>query len=76
MRYTVHMTASAMQALRAIEQPVASYVHAAIRALASDPRPAGCEEIGVNTYRISEWGHLVEYEVLDREIIIRVIFVL
>ena len=76
MKYQVRFTPAAMRGFRAIPVDVVGYVRAVIDALAYDPRPPGCEEIGENTYRISEWGHLIEYEVYDREVMIRVIFVL
>jgi mRNA interferase RelE/StbE len=74
--YQIRFTPAAMRGFRAIPVEVVGYVRAAIDALADDPRPSGCEAIGENTYRIAEWGHLIEYEVYDREVIIRVIFVL
>ena len=76
MTYQIRFTPAAMRSFRAIPTEVVGYVRTAIDALASDPRPPGCEAIGENTYRISEWGHLIEYEVYDREVMIRVIFVL
>jgi mRNA interferase RelE/StbE len=75
-KYQIRFTPAAMHGFRAIPVDLVGYVRAAIDALAYDPRPPGCEAIGENTFRIAEWGHLIEYEVHDREVMIRVIFVL
>jgi hypothetical protein len=58
-----------------IPRGVANYVRAAIDALATDPTPAGCELIGNNIYRISEWGYIIEYEIIQSEILIRILYI-
>ena len=73
--YTIRMTAEAMRGLRTIPSGVVGHVTAAIQTLAYNPRPAGCQELGGNYYRISEWGHVIEYEIVEREIFIRIVFV-
>jgi mRNA-degrading endonuclease RelE of RelBE toxin-antitoxin system len=72
--YTIRMTAEAMRALRAIPSPIGGYVSAAVQALATDPRPAGCEPMGGDDYRISSWGYVIEYTINKAEIYIRVFY--
>jgi mRNA-degrading endonuclease RelE of RelBE toxin-antitoxin system len=77
--YTIRMTAEAMRGLRSIPSGIVGYVAAAIQALASEPRPAGCQELGGNYYRIAEWGYVIEYvieyEIVERDVFIRIVFI-
>ena len=73
--YTVRMSPAAMRGLRSIPSPIAGYVSATIQRLAYNPQPPGCDSLGENKYRISEWGWIVEYEIHDKEIYILVFYV-
>jgi len=75
MRYTLTFTKEAMRGFRAIPAHLVGYVGSAIDALADEPRPAGCQQSGEHQYRISEWGHLIEYEGKDQEVIVKIVFV-
>lgn len=75
MRYTIKITPQAQRGLRSIPSGVAAYVTAAIDTLQFDPRPPGCQQLGENLYRISEWGYIIEYEIIQQEVVIRIIFI-
>ncbi len=61
--YMIRMSQAATRGLRSIPSPIAGYVGEAIQGLAYNPRPLGCEPIGPDKYRMSEWGWIIEYEV-------------
>jgi mRNA interferase RelE/StbE len=45
-----------------------------IRALASDPRPPGCEKLsGRERYRVRQGAYRIVYEVQDRKLIVLVV---
>jgi mRNA interferase RelE/StbE len=73
--YTLRYTPQAVRGINAIPRGIAANVTAAIRALAYDPRPPGCQQFGENRYRISEWGYIIEYEIREREVVITVLFI-
>jgi mRNA interferase RelE/StbE len=60
--------------LRAIPKADVARLLARIRALASDPRPVGCEKLSAqDRYRIRLGRFRIVYEIRDRELLVPII---
>ena len=68
---------AAIQGLYLIPRGIAAEVTAAIKALADNPQPPGCEAVPgrENTYRIMPAGHTVEYEVVAQDQRFKILFI-
>jgi hypothetical protein len=73
--YTIRFTKNAMKGFRSVPSGIAYRVRSDIDALAYDPRPEGCQHLGGDDYRISSWGWIVEYTIVEQEVYIRVFYV-
>ena len=72
--YNVTITSRAERELRRLDRPVKNRMVAAILALNSDPRPAGClkvkSEEGVWRIRIGDWRVGYQIDDANREVIV------
>ena len=72
--YNVTITSRAERELRRLDRPVKNRMVAAILALNSDPRPAGClkvkSEEGVWRIRIGDWRVGYQIDDVNREVIV------
>ena len=72
--YNVTITSRAERELRRLDRPVKNRMVAAILALNSDPRPAGClkvkSEEGVWRIRIGDWRVGYRIDDANREVIV------
>ena len=73
--YEVRLLVTARRQLLRVPARIRSRVGNAIRALASDPRPPGCQKLAGSTdyYRIRISDYRVLYEVRDRDVLVLVI---
>jgi mRNA interferase RelE/StbE len=73
--YEVRLLVTAHRQLLHVPGRIRSRVATAIRALAAEPRPTGCNKLAGNTdyYRIRVGDYRVLYEVRDREVLVLVI---
>ncbi len=75
--YSVEITARAERELRRLDRAIKNRVTSAIRALADDPRPAGCVKVkseeGVWRIRIGDWrvGYCVD-DAAQEVVVIRI----
>ncbi len=74
--YRVPIKASAAKELEALPiKKIRQRVAARIRALAGDPRPAGCEKLAgyLNRYRIRQGAYRAIYSVSDEERLVLIV---
>jgi mRNA interferase RelE/StbE len=73
--YEVQLVASARRELLKLPARIQVRVADAIRALARDPRPAGCKKLAgdADYFRIRVGDYRILYEVRDREVLVLVI---
>ena len=74
-RYAIHFKPAAAQQLRKLDRPVQVRLSSAIDALASVPRPQGCEKLkgeeGLLRIRVGDYRVL--YQILDDRLLISVV---
>ena len=72
---TITYSPGAVVGLYKIPRGIVAHVTAAIKALAVNARPYGCDPVDgrPGLYRIVEYGHIVEYEI--RQEAIRILFI-
>ena len=75
MPHTISYVPSAAKALRKLDKSTARRLAAAIRELASEPRPQGCIQLkgGGGEYRIRVGNHRIIYEIHDDELIVLIL---
>jgi len=73
--YEVRFLVTARRELLRVPAQIRSRVANALRALAADPRPSGCQKLtsGTDYYRIRVSDYRVLYEVRDRDVLVLVI---
>jgi mRNA interferase RelE/StbE len=72
--YEILIRRSAEKEIRDLPHEVRSRVVERIRALASSPRPAGCEKLaGRDAYRIRVGLYRIVYTIEDRRLVIEVV---
>ncbi|MEI2721893.1 MAG: type II toxin-antitoxin system RelE/ParE family toxin [Gemmatimonadales bacterium] len=72
--YSVVIRRSAGKDIEALPTADRRRVVARIRALATDPRPVGCEKLsGEEKYRLRQGDYRILYEITDRELIVTVV---
>ena len=72
--YSVVIRRSAGKEIEALPTADRRRVVARIRALATDPRPVGCEKLsGEEKYRLRQGDYRILYEITDRELIVTVV---
>ena len=73
--YEVRLLVTARRQLLRVPAQIRSRVGNAIRGLAADPRPSGCQKLasGTDYYRIRVSDYRVLYEVRDRDVLVLVI---
>lgn len=72
--YSIRIKRSAQKEIRALEQQPRKRVVRAIRALAEDPRPPGCEKLTVEqAYRIRVGWYRVVYAIEDDALVVMVV---
>jgi hypothetical protein len=76
MKYTIKMTFAARQSLYQIPRGVVADVTAAISRLATTPTPFDAVAAGLpNTYLIAVTDHVVAYEVIQHDKVIKVLWI-
>jgi mRNA interferase RelE/StbE len=72
--YSVVIRRSAGKEIEVLPTADRRRVVARIQALASDPRPVGCEKLsGEEKYRLRQGDYRILYEITDRELIVTVV---
>ena len=73
--YEVRLLVTARRQLLRVPGRIRSRIGNAIRALAADPRPPGCNKLtgGADYFRIRVGDYRVLYEVRDRDVLVLVI---
>lgn len=72
--YSVVIRRSAGKEIEALPTADRRRVVARIQALATDPRPVGCEKLsGEEKYRLRQGDYRILYEITDRELIVTVV---
>lgn len=72
--YSVVIRRSAGKDIEALPTADRRRVVARIRALATDPRPVGCEKLsGEEKYRLRQGDYRILYEITDRDLIVTVV---
>ncbi len=73
--YEVRLLVTARRQLLRVPERIRSRIGNAIRALAADPRPPGCQKLtaGTDYFRIRVGDYRVLYEVSDRDVLVLVI---
>ena len=72
--YRLVIRRSAGKEIEAIPPKDRRRVVTKIQALASNPRPAGCEKLsGEEKYRLRQGDYRILYEIVDRELIVTVV---
>jgi mRNA interferase RelE/StbE len=73
--YHIEIKRGARKRLASVAAPAAARIAAAIDALASDPRPAGCRKLvgAERVYRVRVGDYRVIYEVYDDKLLVLVI---
>ncbi|MBK9549704.1 MAG: type II toxin-antitoxin system RelE/ParE family toxin [Gemmatimonadetes bacterium] len=72
--YSVVIRRSAGKEIEALPTPDRRRVVTRIQALATDPRPVGCEKLsGEEKYRLRQGDYRILYEITDRELIVTVV---
>ena len=72
--YSVVIRRSAGKDIEALPTADRRRVVARIQALATDPRPVGCEKpSGEEKYRLRQGDYRILYEITDRELIVTVV---
>jgi mRNA interferase RelE/StbE len=73
--YAIVFARSAEKELERLDSVVARRILKKIKALAQDPRPAGCKKISGerNTWRIRIGDYRVVYDILDHKIVVEVL---
>ena len=73
--YEVRLLVTARGQLLRVPKRIRSRLRDTIRALAADPRPAGCKKLtgGTDYFRIRVGDYRVLYEVRDRDVLVLVI---
>lgn len=72
--YSVVIRRSAGKDIEALPTADRRRVVARIQALATDPRPVGCEKLsGEEKYRLRQGDYRILYEITDRELIVTVV---
>jgi mRNA interferase RelE/StbE len=77
MTYRIEIQRDAKKELAALDKPVRERVLRAIRALADDPRPAGCKKlVGLErAWRVRVGSYRIVYEITDETLLVLVIAV-
>ena len=72
--YSVVIRRSAGKDIEALPTADRRRVVTRIQALATDPRPVGCEKLsGEEKYRLRQGDYRILYEITDRELIVTVV---
>lgn len=72
--YELAFKKSVAKDLRAIPKEDVKRILQRIRALADDPRPAGCEKLsGRERYRIRQGAYRIIYGIQDRELLVLIV---
>lgn len=72
--YSVVIRRSAGKEIEALPTADRRRVVTRIQALATDPRPVGCEKLsGEEKYRLRQGDYRILYEITDRELIVTVV---
>ena len=73
--YRVELAKSAAKDLRGIDRMWIPRIVAAVEALASDPRPAGCKKLVASeqTYRVRIGDYRVVYDIHDDKLVVLVV---
>ncbi len=72
--YSLVIRRSAGKEIEALPTPDRRRVVTRIQALATDPRPVGCEKLsGEEKYRLRQGDYRILYEITDRELIVTVV---
>jgi len=73
--YTISFTRSARQDLSRMDKKIVTRLFPKIKALAIDPRPAGCRKLqgADNLWRIRVGDYRIIYTVLDQELIVEIV---
>jgi mRNA interferase RelE/StbE len=72
--YSLIIRRSAGKEIEALPLADRRRVVARIQALASDPRPPGCEKLsGEEKYRLRQGDYRILYEIADRDLIVTVV---
>ena len=66
-RYSIELKRSALKEIEAVPQKtIRQRIISRIRALATEPRPPGCEKLtGQNRYRVRQGSYRIIYEIDD-----------
>ncbi|MCB0111874.1 MAG: type II toxin-antitoxin system RelE/ParE family toxin [Caldilineaceae bacterium] len=77
MRWTPRYDVEAVRAIYTLPRGVAGEVTEAIKTLLSDPRPPKSEPVPGRdqTFQIHVQGHRVEYELMEEQQIIKILFI-
>ncbi|MCF7855662.1 MAG: type II toxin-antitoxin system RelE/ParE family toxin [Candidatus Pacebacteria bacterium] len=74
MTYAVEILRAAQKELAKIDRQAQSRIIAAIRNLATDPRPTGCKKLsGRSAWRIRIGAYRVIYEIHDNQLVVLII---
>ena len=72
--YSVRIKRSAAKEIERLPLKERRRIIAKIRALATDPRPEGCEKLsGEEKYRIRQGNYRILYEIVDQELVVTVV---
>lgn len=74
-RYSIELKRSALKEIEAVPQKtIRQRIISRIRALATEPRPPGCEKLtGQNRYRVRQGSYRIIYEIDDDVLIVIVV---
>lgn len=72
--YSIRIKRSAAKELEAIPLKDRRRIVLRIQALATEPRPPGCEKLSAEEkYRLRQGDYRILYEIIDRELIVTVV---
>jgi mRNA interferase RelE/StbE len=74
-RYAIEFSKRAMRELEMFPNPIRNRIDARIRALASDPRPPGCQRLTGfdDLYRVRSGDYRIVYQIQDRVLIVVIV---